>query len=359
MFSGVSCLLGNLVLCVSYDTKLLPLLYLARLVTGVGAARSVSRRYIADFVAKRDRTKASAAFVGSSAVGIAMGPLLAKAFQSFPTLHWHSITFDPITMGVWIMIACWIVFLIATTLFFEDPIIAVSESEPLQQPLLSAAENGEAKEKPQRTPFLRSDSFMAALGPTMVCVYALLVLKTAQQAFLDSLPLFTTTAFGWSDGSNGLYVGLLCLAMLPVTFVIGAISARVSDRVLTAFSLTLTLLGCVQMWFGAYPRWNFFIGGGWILIGTIIMEGAAMSLESKVIHPSFAEGTWNAGLLSTEAGTLGRFTGNLLLSVSSRFTGLDTVKQITNFAHVLWSLVGVVVISNLAWFVALYRQIKE
>lgn len=26
--------------------------------------------------------------------------------------------------------------------------------------------------------------------------------------------------------------------------------------------------------------------------------------------------------------------GNLLLSVSSRFTGLDTVQQIKNFAHV-------------------------
>lgn len=36
VFSGLSCLVGNLVLCLSYDTKLLPLLYVARLVTGVG-----------------------------------------------------------------------------------------------------------------------------------------------------------------------------------------------------------------------------------------------------------------------------------------------------------------------------------
>ena len=41
-----------------------------------------------------------------------------------------------------------------------------------------------------------------------------------------------------------------------------------------------------------------------------------------------AEGTFNAGLLSTEAGTLGRFTGNLLLSVSGRITGLDTPQQV-------------------------------
>ena len=52
---------------------------------------------------------------------------------------------------------------------------------------------------------------------------------------------------------------------------------------------------------------------------------------AQVIHPSFAEGTWNAGLLSTEAGTLGRFTGNLLLSVSGKFTGLQTPSQVLTF----------------------------
>ena len=64
-----------------------------------GAARAVSRRYIADFVSKRERTKASAAFVGSSAMGMALGPLLARLFQSFPTMHLGPLTFNYITMG--------------------------------------------------------------------------------------------------------------------------------------------------------------------------------------------------------------------------------------------------------------------
>jgi MFS family permease len=59
----------------------------------------VSRRYIADFVSKRERTKASAAFVGSSAMGMALGPLLARLFQHFPTLHFGPLTFNYITMG--------------------------------------------------------------------------------------------------------------------------------------------------------------------------------------------------------------------------------------------------------------------
>jgi len=49
---------------------------------------------------------------------------------------------------------------------------------------------------------------------------------------------------------------------------------------------------------------------------------------SQVLHPSFAEGTFNAGLMSTEAGTLGRFTGNLLLSVAGNYAGLDTRAQV-------------------------------
>ena len=32
---------------------------------------------------------------------------------------------------------------------------------------------------------------------------------------------------------------------------------------------------------GTHCRWNYFLGGVGIYMGTIIMEGAAMSLESK------------------------------------------------------------------------------
>ena len=39
--------MGNLILVVSYDSGSITLLYIARLVTGIGAARCISRRYIA------------------------------------------------------------------------------------------------------------------------------------------------------------------------------------------------------------------------------------------------------------------------------------------------------------------------
>ena len=67
--------------------------------------------------------------------------MLAKAFQGFPTLRWHGVTFDSISMGAITMTACWIVFIVATFIWFEDPYNAqppAAERQGVQQPLLSA-----------------------------------------------------------------------------------------------------------------------------------------------------------------------------------------------------------------------------
>lgn len=88
-----------------------------------------------------------------------------------------------------------------------------------------------------------------------VTVYALLVLKTCQQAYLDSLPMFTAILYSWTDGDAGSYVAGLCLSMLLVTFAMGWLSSRgVSDRMLCLVSLVLMLAGCGQLFFGGFPR---------------------------------------------------------------------------------------------------------
>lgn len=54
----------------------------------------MNRRYIALFVAFKDRTWASALFVSLSAVGMALGPLLSLPLSLFPTMHFAGLTFD-------------------------------------------------------------------------------------------------------------------------------------------------------------------------------------------------------------------------------------------------------------------------
>ena len=77
LFSALSCLAGNLMYVASYQMRSLPLLLGARLLNGLGSARTANRRYTADYVSKKDRTMASAAFVGCSNLGQALGPFLS------------------------------------------------------------------------------------------------------------------------------------------------------------------------------------------------------------------------------------------------------------------------------------------
>ena len=60
--------------------------------------------------------------------------------------------------------------------------------------------------------------------------------------------------YGWTDANNGVYLAVMGFSMIPVTMLMGALSARVSDRILTVFSMLLTLVGCLQLMHGGLPR---------------------------------------------------------------------------------------------------------
>lgn len=59
-----------------------------------GSARAVNRSYIALFVPRAERTSASALFVSLSAIGMALGPLLALPLSRFPELSAFGLTFN-------------------------------------------------------------------------------------------------------------------------------------------------------------------------------------------------------------------------------------------------------------------------
>lgn len=66
-------------------------------------------------------TLCAAAFVTCSAAGMALGPLLALPLQHFPDLHYLGLSFNPVTMGAWVMSAIWVVFLTITLICFSEP----------------------------------------------------------------------------------------------------------------------------------------------------------------------------------------------------------------------------------------------
>ena len=62
-----------------------------------------------------------AAFVTSSAVGMACGPLLALPLSYLPETSLGSLRIDPVTAGGWLMGLLWLIFLVLTLLFFAEP----------------------------------------------------------------------------------------------------------------------------------------------------------------------------------------------------------------------------------------------
>ncbi|CAL5227554.1 g10545 [Coccomyxa viridis] len=377
--SAVACLLGNVCYCLSYDLGAVWLLFLARLITGFGSARTVNRRYIALFVAYKDRTWASALFVSLSAVGMALGPLLSLPLSLFPTRHFAGLTFDHITMGGWIMNIAWLIFAVWAWVAFEDPLKVQKKRDELRQPLLSnghydeeaavpepkvmpppsSSADSDDEEDPQEHSWWEQVRHMwsSPLMATACCIFLCYILKVLQQAYIDGLPIFTQSAYGWSNSEVGIMLGILGLTAPIVNTIVGSFSSRVPDRYITVASIVIAGGGAFALMKGPFPMSNFFVAGTLVYMGTIVLEGVSMSLTSKVIDERMSKGLWNAGLLSTQAGTIGRLCGNLLLSLCARITGAMDMDQINAFARLLYGLGGATMVVSLAYVFSVFGRL--
>lgn len=65
-----------------------------------------------------------------------------------------------------------------------------------------------------------------------------------------------------------------------------------------------------------------------------------------------------AGLLSTEAGTLGRFAGNALLALAGRLTGLADSSQLASFCAILYATLAATCATLLAHLLCIYGRLK-
>lgn len=103
--------------------------------------------------------------------------------------------------------------------------------------------------------------------------------------------------------------------------------------------------------------WLFLFGGALVFTASMTLEGSAMSLLSKVMAPSLAEGTFNTGLLTTEAGGFGRLAGNLAIAGFSKLTGNDTPPQVYNFGRYLFGMLALVTLGNGVYFGSMWSRV--
>ncbi|XP_021735925.1 SPX domain-containing membrane protein At4g22990-like [Chenopodium quinoa] len=345
VFSSIVLFVGNVMYAMAYDFNSIWILLIGRIFCGLGSARAVNRRYISDCVPLKIRMQASAGFVSASALGMACGPALAGLLQTnFKLFNW---TFNQDTLPGWIMAVAWLLYLVWLWIAFKEPaheddhVEQQSTTETKQsdvmergvkQPLLLTSEqnggnseekvrddddNGdndadESEEAPEdsREPVTSIAAAYRLLTPSIkVQLLIYFMLKYAMEILLSESSVVTTYYFSWSTSSVSIFLACLGLTVLPVNIIVGSyISNMFQERQILLASEIMVCIGIVLSFNLIIPYTvpQYVCSGLIMFVSAEVLEGVNLSLLSRVMSSRLSRGTYNGGLLSTEAGTLAR-----------------------------------------------------
>lgn len=331
LFATVCLVIGNALygLALNYDS--IAMAIAGRLLNGFGGARAINRRYIADNYSREERTQASALFVTASALGMAAGPALAAALDYIPDFEFGGVLVTTETAPGILMFVFWIIYLVATVFLFEEP----DRESHLERSrsLVSAVENSYATEAsallgPSRSRQAPPLSSLWRNVPVVATLVIYIVLKLCQECLLTATSTIAQFYFAWSSTDSGFYLAALGLLMFPTNVVLSWLADRYEDREMIVMSQFMMIVGIgAIVSYGHYTVVQFVIGGVIIFISTNVLEGVNMALLSKTIPKAFAKGTFNSGLLATEAGTFGRALGDVAITV----VGLPGIQYVLNW----------------------------
>nr|GEW59502.1 SPX domain-containing membrane protein At4g22990-like isoform X1 [Tanacetum cinerariifolium] len=313
IFSSIVLFVGNVMYAMAYDFNSIAVLLLGRLFCGLGSARAVNRRYISDCVPLKIRMQASAGFVSASALGMACGPALAGLLQV--DFKIYKLTIDQNTSPGWIMAFAWLFYLVWLWISFREPAQYVEEkpapestagstnSDSLEkgvtQPLLISSQPHQDQEEDDvecdaseetsedtRAPVNSIGAAYRLLTPSVkVQLLIYFMLKYAMEILLSESSVVTTYYFQWSTGKVAIFLACLGLTVLPVNVIVGSyIGNMFEDRQ--------------------------------ILLASEIMVCVNLSLLSRVMSSRLSRGTFNGGLLSTEAGTFARVIADATITLA-------------------------------------------
>ncbi|KHG24510.1 hypothetical protein F383_30578 [Gossypium arboreum] len=351
VFSSIVLLIGNTLYALAYDLNSIVVLLVGRLFCGLGSARAVNRRYISDCVPHKLRMRASAGFVSASALGMACGPALACLFQT--DFKIYKLTFNQETLPGWIMAISWLVYLLWLSISFREPpqeikrdiipqevragtVVNYAVENGITQPLLlnmepKQGENGdqeyddgedESCEK-TRKPVTSIVSAYRLLTPSVkVQLLVYFMLKYAMEILLAEASVITAYYFIWSTNSVAIFLACLGLTVLPVNIIVGTyISNIFEERQVLLASEIMVLIGILLSFHIGIPySVPQYVGSALItFVSAEVLEGVNLSLLSRVMSSRLSRGTYNGGLLSTEAGTLARVIADGTITLSGYF----------------------------------------
>ncbi|CAL5082440.1 unnamed protein product [Urochloa decumbens] len=369
LFSSVMLLLGNVMYALAYDLKSLVILLVGRLLCGLGSARAVNRRYISDCVPPSIRMQASAAFVSASALGMACGPALAGVLQTNVKVSVFTINQD--TLPGWVMAFGWFVYLIWLWISFREPALAAdvkdfhegsssssstnySEQEELEQGLAEqlmppSNEDDHQTGQGERSTLRPASSVVSAyrlLTPSVkVQLLIYFMLKYAMEILLSESSVVTSYYFGWNTSTIAVFLAILGLTVLPVNAIVGTyISNMFEDRQILLASEVVLLVGNLLSFRVAgttYTAAQYVCSALLTFVSAEVLEGVNLSLLSQVMSSRLSRGTYNGGLLSTEAGTLARVAADGTITLAGGVLGRGALLNATMLPSLLICLASI------------------
>ncbi|XP_058221762.1 SPX domain-containing membrane protein At4g22990-like [Rhododendron vialii] len=360
IFSSIVLVVGNTLYALAYNMNSIAVLLIGRLFCGLGSARAVNRRYISDCVPLKIRMQASAGFVSASALGMACGPALGGLLQIDFTIH--GITFNQNTLPGWIMAVAWLVYLVWLWIAFKEPSRETEEQhtpqapnddqiddgaleDGLAQPLLLGSEKTQededgdqecdgSEEPPEesRQPAASIASAYRLLTPSVkVQLLIYFMLKYVMEILLSESSVITTYYFSWSTSTVAVFLACLGLTVLPVNIAVGSyFSNMFEDRQMLLASEILVCVGILLSFhvIGNYTVPQYVCSGLIVFVSAEVLEGVNLSLLSRVMSSRLSRGTYNGGLLSTEAGTIARVIADATITVAG-FLGESRLLNLT------------------------------
>ncbi|KAL0329712.1 UNVERIFIED_CONTAM: SPX domain-containing membrane protein [Sesamum radiatum] len=361
VFSSIVLFIGNAMYAMAYDLNSISVLLLGRVFCGLGSARAVNRRYISDCVPLKIRMQASAGFVSASALGMACGPALAGLLQT--NFKIFNITFNQDTLPGWVMTVAWLIYLVWLWISFREPAhetevnhaptqSSAAENDKLEkglvQPLLTSKEHEQgdeqgddgdqecdASEEAPEESRLAANSLGSAyrlLTPSVkVQLLIYFMLKYAMEILLSESSVITTYYFGWTTSTVSIFLACLGLTVLPINIVVGSyISNMYEDRQILLASEIVVLLGILFSFHFIVPYSvpQYVCSGLVMFVAAEVLEGVNLSLLSRVMSSRLSRGTYNGGLLSTEAGTLARVIADATITLAG-YLGESRLLNIT------------------------------
>ncbi|KAK4803012.1 hypothetical protein SAY86_001215 [Trapa natans] len=363
VFSSIVLFVGNAMYAMAYDFNSIMILLLGRLFCGLGSARAVNRRYISDCVPIKIRMQASAGFVSASALGMACGPALAGLLQC--NFRFFNLTFNQVTLPGWVMAGAWLIYLIWLCISFKEPSHEIHDKLSSTQPAVESSENStlekglnkplliSSKDKQQeedeedgeqegdgseegledsRLPVTSIASAYRMLTPSVkVQLIIYFMLKYAMEVLLSESSVVTSYYFNWSTGKVALFLACLGLTVLPVNVVVGSyISNMFEDRQILLASEVLVCIGIVMSFHLIVPYTvaQYVCSGLVMFVSAEVLEGVNLSLLSRVMSSRLSRGTYNGGLLSTEAGTIARVIADATITLAG-FLGESRLLNVT------------------------------